>query len=397
MNEGSTTTLFASLLAASMAIFIWALWHSLKSAKSETAESAFEQFKSVKYFSGLDALRAISVIAVIWTHVSGPHAIYLLNQGNRGVDLFFAISGFLITTLLLREYNQHGRISLYKFYIRRTLRIFPLYYAALFLYCALVYFTLPNTPKGAEFWNNLPAFATYTTNWFVNPDDAADRGVTFYFAWSLAAEEQFYLFWPPVLMLALYQGRKMWAPAIPVLLILALKLWVQVQANSGISSIVFESIPPAILLGVLFGILLNSKRTFCALWVFLGNKLVAPAAAVSLLALLQLQSDRFTTNFVMALFVAAICIRENTLLHPILRWRPAVFVGTISYGIYLMHMLAANIIRKMVGHSFGTDVFVCTTVLVILLAYLSYRYFESPLLLMARRITAKPSRRIAPA
>ena len=149
------------------------------------------QFSKRRYFSGLDGLRAISVVAVIWCHVSGPHEFNLLNQGNKGVDLFFAISGFLVTTLLLREYRARGSISLTSFYVRRSLRIFPLYYAVLLLYCVLVFATMRGTTKASEFWDNLPAFLTYTSNWFVTLNGAGSHGTTFYFAWSLATEEQF--------------------------------------------------------------------------------------------------------------------------------------------------------------------------------------------------------------
>ena len=387
MDQGAASVLSGFLIAGSISVLIWAWWRSLQPTYRKASESAFLTFTSTKYFSGLDALRAISVLAVIWTHVTGPHHVHFLNQGNRGVDLFFAISGFLITTLLLREHRQTGRISLSNFYIRRTLRIFPLYYAVLALYCILVYFTLRGTPKGAEFWHNLPAFATYTTNWFVSAERAGDYGVTFYFSWSLAAEEQFYLFWPPLLMLVLWQGAKNWAPAFSVLFILGFQLATQTQGSADIVRAVFASIAPAILWGVLFGVFLNDQRTFCAFWAFLGNKLVAPATLVLLLAMLQLEPNRFLTNSIMALLVATVCIQENTFLHPVLKWRPAIFIGTISYGIYLMHMLAANVVRKFVGHSFGIDVFVGTTLLVVVLAYLSYRFFESPILRLSRRLS----------
>jgi peptidoglycan/LPS O-acetylase OafA/YrhL len=171
----------------------------LFAASSTDLEASFHAFSGTSRFAALDGLRAFSVLAVIWTHVTGPHAVNLLNQGNKGVDLFFAISGFLVTNLLIREWRRDGSISLRNFFIRRTLRIFPLYYAVLSMYCVLVFATFRGTPKAAEFWQNFPAFATYTSNWFVNLDNGAEHGVTFYFAWSLATEEQFYLFWPPLL------------------------------------------------------------------------------------------------------------------------------------------------------------------------------------------------------
>jgi peptidoglycan/LPS O-acetylase OafA/YrhL len=87
----------------------------------------------------LDGLRCLSIAAVIWHHAGGTRHSGLLFRGHHGVSLFFAISGFLITTLLLRERVRNGQVSLGRFYGRRTLRIFPLYYAVIALYVALVY------------------------------------------------------------------------------------------------------------------------------------------------------------------------------------------------------------------------------------------------------------------
>src|SRR5262249_8406845 len=118
----------------------------------------------------------------------------ILHRGQLGVHLFFAISGFLITSLMIRERMQYGRVSLAKFYMRRSLRIFPLYYATILVYVLLVLSLEQNSAAGREFFHNLPAFCTYTTNWFVRL--TSGERVVFYFAWSLAVEEQFYLTWP---------------------------------------------------------------------------------------------------------------------------------------------------------------------------------------------------------
>src|SRR6202012_1705138 len=89
----------------------------------------------------------------------------------------------------------HGTISLKNFYARRTLRIFPLYYATLLLYTGLVV-ALEHGPERAAFFASLPSYATYTSNWFV--DRFAAERVIFAFCWSLATEEQFYLLWPSI-------------------------------------------------------------------------------------------------------------------------------------------------------------------------------------------------------
>src|SRR5262249_49399060 len=110
-------------------------------------QPTYEDFLRTRVWGSLDGLRAISILGVIWTHVwyvSGPTyydaltKIPVLRNGAFGVSVFFGISGFLITALLLREKARQGQISLRDFYIRRTLRIWPLYYAVLALYVALV-------------------------------------------------------------------------------------------------------------------------------------------------------------------------------------------------------------------------------------------------------------------
>jgi peptidoglycan/LPS O-acetylase OafA/YrhL len=146
-------------------------------------------YRSCKRFGSLDGLRAISILAVIWHHTqpvrfAGSTLSYI---GAQGVTLFFAISGFLISTLMLREYERNGRIDLLAFYMRRSLRIFPLYFTVLGIYVLAVLLLERDTEPGKAFFANLPYFATYTSNLFV---ELRER-VIFYFAWSLAAEEQF--------------------------------------------------------------------------------------------------------------------------------------------------------------------------------------------------------------
>lgn len=360
---------------------------------------AFAEFRSRRYFGGFDGLRAVGVIAVVWFHVSGPHALAILNHGNKGVDLFFAVSGFLITSLLLREYSAKGGIDLRAFYLRRTLRIFPLYYLVLGVYCVLVFATAGGTPRGAQFWSNLPAFLTYTSNWFVSLEDSlGGEGVIFYFAWSLATEEQFYLFWPALLMLLLWLTRRLWTAAIAALLLLGLKVLAtggDVDASLGL--LVFSHLAPAILFGAMLAILLHEKSSFQLLYPVLGRKSMPALALLVLLACLQLEADRLLTCLVIAVFVASIALREDGVLHRALTCKPAVFVGSISYGMYLMHMLAANVVRRIVGHATGMDVFIGTLLLVTVMAYLSFRFFEQPILRFKDRLKGSaPAAQVPP-
>ena len=106
--------------------------------------------------------------------------------------MFFVLSGFLIVTLLLREKERFGNISLKKFYMRRTLRIFPIYYGILFALSLIFLFVKPGTDMARTFFPLLPFYLTYTSNWITQ--QAVNLGVT----WSLATEEQFYMIWPAI-------------------------------------------------------------------------------------------------------------------------------------------------------------------------------------------------------
>jgi peptidoglycan/LPS O-acetylase OafA/YrhL len=150
-------------------------------------------------FPSLNGLRAISILFVIINHLSYQFHIFkgfegnlilkpiidLVSDGQFGVNVFFVISGFLITSLLIEEEKKHGKISWKKFYIRRTLRIFPAYYFLLLVYFVLQMAGLLHISNSSWLTS-----VTYTKD-FTRESD----WVTFH-AWSLSVEEQFYLLWP---------------------------------------------------------------------------------------------------------------------------------------------------------------------------------------------------------
>ncbi len=181
--------------------------------------TAYEKFRKARFFGSLDGLRALSIVGVILFHSwwGTPYyrqfnAIPVLRQGSFGVHIFFVISGFLITTLLLREQDRFGKISIRDFYMRRALRIWPLYYATIALYVVLIW-ALQGPARRATFFHYLPYFLTYTYTWFISP-----RWPTgpFNLAWTLATEEQFYAFWPLVLRFL----RGAWSSAVIVAVVL---------------------------------------------------------------------------------------------------------------------------------------------------------------------------------
>ncbi|WP_293054883.1 acyltransferase [Mycobacterium sp.] len=357
-----------------------------------TRRADFDRFSAINRFSALDGLRALSVIAVVWHHTSGTPGPAILGKGYQGVDFFFAISGFLITTLLLREQRTTGRISLRKFYARRSLRIFPLYYVTLLLYVVLVAVTLRHSHEGRAFVGHLPAFATYTSNWFV--DLTAERSVPFYFAWSLATEEQFYLLWPPLLVATLAIGRRRtWVPLAALIALVTVSQGARlVTDTSRLPGRIPASLSLPILLGAAAALAVSTPRGFAVVSAVLGRTWSAPAAGVLLAAALALNPPRQITQVLMAAVVVSTCLVEWTPLHPMLQWRPLVFVGVLSYGVYLLHMLCANLDRRIIHQQSGIVLTAATLITVIFVAYLSFRFFETPLLTLKRRYETQEQR-----
>src|SRR5688572_6248603 len=164
----------------------------------------------------LDGWRALSVILVLGGHSERVYrgsakwiTVFRWSEGALGVLFFFVISGFLITLLLIAENDRNGGISLKHFYIRRALRILPVYFAFLLTIAALQYFT-PYSQSWVAWLGNL----TFTQNFLGSPHPTAHL-------WSLSVEEQFYLLWPVILVALLKSGvssrRILWFLVFPIL------------------------------------------------------------------------------------------------------------------------------------------------------------------------------------
>jgi peptidoglycan/LPS O-acetylase OafA/YrhL len=350
------------------------------------------RYLTTRYFGALDGLRCIAILAVVWVH-TGPHFYPLSNQGHFGVELFFAISGFLITTLLLRERADRGSISLKGFYIRRTLRIFPLYYGVLALYVAMVYVLEKNPQDKSEFFHRLPWYATYTSNWLI--DGLPIGRKIFYFAWSLATEEQFYLVWPWIV--AFSRG---WRT--PVIALIAALL-----ADQGIEFAIAQNIFPApypmpvrilagistpICLGCLLAFALHYQSGFRKLYPALSPRWILPLLLACIIACLSTyKTPTIITHLLMTSVVGAACVAPHA---PFLLANPAVrYIGIISYGMYLLHMLAMQFAKRLPavsGHGNGITFIVAAT-LAILLASTSYWTYERWFLRLKNKFRDQPA------
>lgn len=351
-----------------------------KAAGSQPWGLAYRDFKATKFFGSLDGLRALSIVAVIWFHTVPWERASLLGQGNKGVTLFFAISGFLIVTLLLRQKEKRATVDLKNFWGRRVLRIFPVYYLALALYVVLVALAEHDPVARSAFFGNLPAFATFTSNWFV---DLESTRVIFYFAWSLAAEEQFYLLWP-LAERFLRGSRPLWLALTALAATQAIAIAWPAESRAALPLRMVTSVPAAILLGVMLAHLLHQPRTFRWVWTVLGRRgSAAGAAAVALLALTFAPAWGATGELAMAgaltLVVAACVVREDNDFARVLQLRPIAWIGTVSYGMYLFHMIAVNIVRRAAGAAGMSSPFIDFlggTVFALLLASVCYLTYE---------------------
>lgn len=353
----------------------------------------FLELQKKKTFGSLDGLRAISVAGVIWHHVTRGGDFFFASQGALGVSLFFAISGFLITTLLLRERRRTGEISLGAFYARRSLRIFPLYYTMLAAYVVVVAFLEHDMAARGAFFANVKYFLTYSSNWFVHADDAGPR-VIFVFAWSLATEEQFYLVWPSV---EKYLGAR--AKNLPVVVALALfALWTATafdafsldHATLGYSMLI--SIAPAICLGVVVAHLLDDERSYRIVSLVFGFKLASLIAFASMIAwmLAPVAWSGIPITISMALLVGCCVVDEDHVLAPVLRSKAFAKLGQVSYGVYLMHMLVVNVVERALSHAAIESrvvVFAASLVATYVVAWLSFTFYESRFLKLKERFT----------
>ncbi len=289
-----------------------------------SADRGFREYRDKARFDALDGVRFLAIAAVLFQHSPlfglGQTITPLGLRGFLGVDLFFVISGFLITSLLLRERDRKGRISLRGFYWRRALRILPLY--LLVVTAVGGYYTLvKHVPGAAQTW---PFYYLMMMNFITSHISLLAP------TWSLAVEEQFYLFWP--LLLVLVSRRALFVVIVGFVLAYAVFASLPVgQAQWHVGPLTISILKfffPAMLLGSGLALLLNQRDSFALLWGLLGQRWSAPVfAGLLLLALLFLPVDlRGFPNLIMHLTMTALLgslvIREDTAFMPVLTFAP---------------------------------------------------------------------------
>ena len=299
------------------------------------SSSEFNKFLERKRFALLDGVRAIAILSVIWHHSSGvnPADFHIFSRGYLGVDLFFVMSGFLITHLLIKEQRTNNCISLKQFYIRRTLRIFPLYYGYLAFMVGWGFLT--DKEKFEEILQPLPYYLFYISNW--TPEHIPQF---FHRAWSLAVEEQFYLVWPILVIMFGFVMSARFIVGITFFILAGSLGWFGVNAVEFSNDLVPYR---TILIGCLTAILLNYERTFNYFRMVFKSNIVALVLLSSVLLSIGVQRGpilglgQLVVHLLMALFLAACVLNENNILARFLKLKLVQKIGMVSYGMYILH------------------------------------------------------------
>ena len=343
-------------------------------------------------YPALDGIRGLAILLVVFFHNFG--FLQYFGFGWLGVDLFFVLSGYLITDILVRTVgNKH---YLRNFYLKRILRIFPLYYLVL----SVTVFILPNI---SGIWDNLQFYVEnqwwlwlYLQNWLYVIKEPEQTNFLLHF-WSLAVEEQFYLFWPLVILLLRNPGRLIIATVffLIVVLITRIILWVnQVEGLEYFGLYTFTRVD-GICIGSLLALIIYQDRDWLSKYT--GFIVFIVAGLNFLFYFLNRASDfsfpffpfiGYTTFAIVFAVLVYEAVQAKTKIinliftNPILR-----FFGTISYGFYVFHWPIYVVLNPWIRNQFNSRmnlqpmilellVSILATTLGLMISILSYYFFE---------------------
>lgn len=333
----------------------------------------------MQYNPALDGLRAIAVLVVVAFHCRVPIA----RGGMIGVDLFFVLSGYLITMVLRNEIAATGSISLRRFYWHRALRLWPPLLLMLAGYAAAAPLAFP---ESNVLFDVLVA-ATYLTDYamaFWHEPKMLSH------TWSLAVEEHFYLIWPLVILATKSMSRRAMVVALSATFALA-TVWRIADAYLWLdwyrTYYRFDTRASGLLLGGLIAVThWRPSETMAAM---IGR--ISAYVLIAAIVLFRFRTLWFTAwggivaDLAAAGIVMSVIASQNSALYRILAARPLTYVGLISYSIYLWHYPLARLLRDDLSSALAFAIIASAAIAV---SALSYEFLERPLKSMRRRITA---------
>ena len=353
--------------------------------------------KSTRHISSIDGLRAIAVTAVVLYHLG----ISWIPGGFLGVDLFFVISGYVITRLILDSINQSSALDLRAFYAARIRRIYP---GFLFMVISTIIFIGVWAPEAIKrFLTDLPYALSGTINWALvarNQDyfETIGRPPLLQHTWSLAVELQFYLIWPIILLTVLkYFGKKNIARIALIIAIISgtalflVSLQLDQSNSAKVSHIYFGTDTHS--LGLFLGSALAVSwipQNLSANITRRAQDVIDGIGVVGLLGLISIFlfiDESNASLYRIAFPLAGIfgCLVIISLVHPASRFAPIIstapfrWIGQRSYGIYIWHWVIFQVTRPSVDLSGETwALYLARVLLVLALADISLRWVEIP-------------------
>lgn len=338
------------------------------------AQPSFQEFLDTRRFREIDGLRGIAIVFVIASHLQGP--VWEHVEGI-GVPLFLVNSGFLITMLLVREERRDGAVEVGGFFIRRALRLLPLYFLALILFTVLVQAGLAENP--GDWWHRMILFLTFANEF--------GGHATFGHTWTLAVQEKFYIVWP-LLAFAFAPTRRIRAWLAPGLAVVLIGVWFLYPQSHSTAYI-------PLLLGCSVALVMHRPAGFRVVsW--LGH----PAVFVGILAAVAgvqavdntVGSPSVLMSLMLALLVPGLVLGPQ-LLRRAVAGRALRYVGVRTYSIYLFHPLAISAIDLVLPGTDGVAVSLARLVFVFVsslaFAAVTFRWVESPLNQWGHRLAAR--------
>jgi peptidoglycan/LPS O-acetylase OafA/YrhL len=345
-----------------------------------------------RYWPALDGLRAVAVLLVVAFHCG----LGAFKGGYIGVDIFFVLSGFLITTVLVEEWDRRGRIGLGRFYLRRILRLYPALLVA--IVGGLIIAAWVGT--GALSWigsgavHAVPSALSYWMNWWQMGKPFGVLGPI----WSLSVEEEFYLVWPLLLIGSLYFGKRFALAATIALGGIFVVSTIILSAGWSADRLYLgtDARAPELLMGAAAALAFSINRPTLAV-----RRILRTAAAAGTLFLVPIAAGWFaggglgvpTPPYIVTLAIAAsaavivICLTDPpNWCAAVLGSRPAIGLGRISYGVYLWHVALVYAVRELRSGIRPLFLFVVVLTACIAVAWTSYRLVEVRFLRLKRRL-----------
>lgn len=361
------------------------------------------------YIKQIDGLRAIAVLMVVVFHWFPRGWVTESALGLMGVDIFFVISGFLITRILLvYKYNQEAGVDKYnkwhilgRFMYRRALRIFPAYFLLLFILYQISYF-LPNTLKFDWVW-----YVSYLQNFLFYIRQAWAVGKLSHF-WTLAVEEQFYLFWPLIILFVNVRRERITILFLFLIGILSIHFLPLVLPKKQLVDILTPTCLHAFALGAIVSWMHLNKYTYLhksTIYLIVGMSIILFSLVCHLIDINPVLDHRTLVSLGTAGIIMFILNNNHSFFgHYVLGNQVLVYIGKISYGIYLYHNFIPGYLKGIriwlakshpdtwVMHYFpdinkGVVLFYTECfALLFLIAFCSYRFFEKPLLAFKNKV-----------